>query len=94
MKYAIRTKPQGLEIKVEGLGDKQQEMLESLQACATGKCSCPTNQYAKLEAIEISPSAESVSIELRAKPGETVRQSDIERCLEYTAEQVAKPKSR
>jgi len=94
MKYAIRTKPQGLEIKVEGLGDKQQEVLESLQECATGKCSCPTNQYEKLEAIEISPSAESVSIELRAKPGETVRQSDIERCLEYTAEQVVKPKSR
>lgn len=94
MKYAIRTKPQGLEIKVEGLGDKQQEVLESLQECATGKCSCPTNQYEKLEAIEISSSAESVSIELRAKPGETVRQSDIERCLEYTAEQVVKPKSR
>jgi len=94
MKYAIRTRPQGLEIKIEGLGDKQQEVLESLQECATGKCSCPTNQYEKLEAIEISPSAESVSIELRAKPGETVRQSDIERCLEYTAEQVVKPKSR
>ena len=94
MKYAIKTKPQGLEIKVEGLGDKQREVLESLQECATGKCSCPTNQYEKLEAIEISPGAESVSIELKAKPGETIRQSDIKRCLEYTANQVAKPKSR
>ena len=94
MKYAIKTKPQGLEIKVDGLGDKQQEVLESLQECATGKCSCPTNQYEKLDAIKISPSSDSVSIELKAKAGETVKRSDIERCLEYTAEQVAKPKSR
>jgi len=94
MKFAIKTKPQGLEIKVEGLGEKQQEVLESFQECAAGKCSCPTNQYEKLEAIEVSPSADSVSIELKAKPGETVSQSDIERCLEYTAEQVAKRKFR
>ena len=94
MKYAIKTKPQGLEIRVDGLGDKQQRVLESFQECATGKCSCPTNQYEKLEAIKIAPSSDSVSIELKAKPGETVKQSDIEKCLEYTAEQIAKPKSR
>lgn len=87
MKYAIRQKSQGLEIKVEDLGDSQQQVLESLQACAEGRCSCPTNQYEKLDAIQIRPSPDSVSIELRAKAGETVRQADIEKCLEYTAEQ-------
>ncbi|HET7763922.1 MAG TPA: hypothetical protein VFK92_02400 [Burkholderiales bacterium] len=91
MKYAIKGKPEGLEIKVEQLGDKQQKVLESLQACAEGKCSCPTSQYEKLDAIEISPGSDSVSIDLKAKKGETIKQSDIERCLEYTAEQVAKP---
>jgi hypothetical protein len=93
MKYAIKGKPQGLEIKIEDLGDKQQKVLESLQACAEGKCSCPTSQYEKLDAIQILPSPDSVSIELKAKAGEKVRQSDIEKCLEYTAEQVAKSNS-
>ena len=93
MKYAIQQKAQGLEIKVEDLGDSQQKVLESLQACAEGRCSCPTNQYEKLDAIHIRPSPDSVSIELKAKAGETVRQADIEKCLEYTAEQVAKPKA-
>ncbi len=92
MKYAIKSKPQGLEIKVKGLGDQQQRVLESLQECATGKCKCPTNQYEKLQAIKISPTSDSVSIELKAKAGETVEKSDIEKCLAYTAEQVAKPK--
>lgn len=36
-------------------------------------------------------SSDSVSIELNAKAGETITQADIERCLEYTAEQVGKP---
>jgi len=93
MKFAIKRKPHGLEIKVEDLGDKQQEVLESLQACAEGECSCPTYQYEKLDAIHISPAGDSVSIELKAKPGETIRQSDIEKCLQYTAEQVGKLKS-
>jgi hypothetical protein len=89
MKYAIKAKPAGLEIKVEHLGDKQEKVLESLEACAQGKCSCPTSQYEKLEAIEISPGSDGVSIELKAKKGETIKQSDMERCLEYTADQVA-----
>jgi len=93
MKYAIKHKSQGLEIKVEDLGDNRQQVLESLQACAEGKCSCPTNQYEKLDAIQIRPGSDSVSIELKAKAGETVRQADIEKCLEYTAEQVARPKA-
>jgi len=91
MKYAIKGKPEGLEIKVEQLGDKQQKVFESLQACAEGKCSCPTSQYQKLDAIEISPGSDSVSIDLKAKKGETIKQADIERCLEYTAERLAKP---
>ena len=66
-------------------------MLESLQECAEGQCECPTPQYGKLDSIEILPDADSVSIELKAKKGETIKQSDIERCLEYTARQAAKP---
>lgn len=91
MKYVIKKEPEGLEIEVERLGDKQKKVLESLQACAEGKCSCPTSQYERLDAIEISPSSDGVSIELKAKKGETIKQSDIEKCLEYTAEQLAKP---
>jgi hypothetical protein len=91
MKYTIKGKPESLEIKVEQLGDKQQKVLESLQDCAEGKCDCPTSQYDKLDSIQISPGVDSVSIELKAKTGETIKQSYIQKCLEYTARQVAKP---
>ena len=90
MKYAIKGKPQGLEIKIEQLGDKQNKVLESLQACAEGKCDCPTSQYEKLDSIQILPAGDSVSIELKAKAGETIEQSEIQRCLEYTGRQAAK----
>lgn len=90
MKYTIRGRPEGLEIKVEQLGGKQQKVLESLQDCAEGKCDCPTSQYEKLDSIRISPLGDSVSIELKAKAGETIKPSDIQECLEYTARRTTK----
>ena len=91
MKYAIMGKPKGLEIEIEQLGDKQAKVLESLQACAEGRCACPTSQYEKLDAIKVTPADDRISVELKSKEGETIAQADIERCLEYTSQQVAKP---
>ena len=89
MKYTIKGKAEGLEIEIEQLGGGQQKVLESLQECAQGKCSCPTSQYEKLDAIRVSPAADSVSIELKAKSGETIEESEIQKCLEYTARRAA-----
>ena len=70
MKYTIKGKAEGLDITLEQLGGSQRRVLESLQACAEGKCSCPTSQYGKLDSIRISPGSDTVSIELKARKGD------------------------
>ena len=67
MKYAAKGKLDRLRIEIEQLGDKQPKVLESLQACAEGRCSYPTSQYERIDSIQISSRAGSVSIELKAK---------------------------
>ena len=90
MEYSIKSKPGALKIKIHQLDEAQQEVLDSISACAHGECSCPTSQYEKLEFIQILPEADGLSIELKAKPGETISRAEIEKCLQFTAEQVGK----
>ncbi len=84
MKYLIKPEGSDLKITVEQLGDKQAALMEELKACAEGRCSCPTPQYSKLEAIDIKPGTDKVEIALKAKPGEKIDQADIAKCLEET----------
>ncbi len=88
MKYSIQKKASELKITVEDARDKQSRLIEELKECAEGRCSCPTPQYAKLEAIEIQQAADKVEIALKAKRGEKIDQADIDKCLEHTAKKI------
>ena len=88
MKYSINSDAQGINIKAEVTGAQQQKLLEELQKCASGQCTCPSPQYAKLEDIQISQDASGVSVNLKAKAGEVIDQADIAKCLDHTAKQL------
>ena len=88
MKHTIAPTPQGLHITASVAAGKREALLDELGKCAAGTCSCPSTQYAKLQAIEVSPQAEGVTVELTAKAGETIDAQDIARCLDHTARQV------
>ncbi len=88
MKYSIKAEGSDLRIAVEKVGGKQAQLTEELKECAEGRCSCPTPQYGKLESIEIRPGSDKVEIALKAKPGEKIDQTDIEKCLEHTVKKV------
>ena len=88
MKYSINTDAQGVKIKALVEGEKQQKLLEELQKCASGQCSCPSPQYAKLEDIQISQDAAGVAINLKPKAGELIDEADIAKCLDHTAKQL------
>jgi hypothetical protein len=53
MKYMVEAKAAELNIKVENVGDKQDTLVQSLQECVAGRCSCPTSQYEKLDTIDM-----------------------------------------
>ena len=53
-----------------------------------GDCTCPTSEYEKLDKLEINESKNGISMNLKAKDGMKFDKSNLEKCLEYTKEQV------
>lgn len=86
MEYKIFEEVSKLSIKVEKLAGNQDKVLAALQECAEGRCSCPTNQYEKLDSIDILPGKDSINITLETKAGESIDSAEIDKCLQYTVE--------
>ena len=60
--YKITPAEEGLAIDISGVGDKQEQLLSAFGECASGQCSCPTEQYRKVEAMEVVPTDDTISI--------------------------------
>lgn len=88
MKHTVERTDSGLRITAAVATDRQAALLEEMNKCAAGTCSCPTPQYGKVQAIEVQAQPGMVSVELTARTGEVIDAGDIERCLEHTARQV------
>ncbi len=88
MKSDIEPTSEGLRIRAAVEPDKQEALLRELGKCASGHCSCPTPQFAKLSAIDVQATAPGVTVDLKARPGEQLDVADIQACLEHTAGQV------
>ena len=88
MNYTVGAKGAELIVKVEDVGDHQDELPQSLQECAEGRCSCPTTQHEKVYAIAIEPGTDTVRIALKAKPGEVIDETASDKCMECTTRQA------
>lgn len=85
MKYQIDENTEGLRIQAAVSPEQQKTLLDEFQKCAAGTCSCPSTQYEKLQSIDVIPNATGVTVQLKAKNGEVIDRSDIERCLDHTS---------
>ena len=85
MRQMIKPCPQGLTVVVTDIAGQEDRLLAEFQACRDGRCCCPTDEYTKLEALEIDQAADSIHLRLEAKAGHTFDQGEIERCLKHTA---------
>ncbi|HLY24001.1 MAG TPA: hypothetical protein VKT83_16160 [bacterium] len=90
MKYSVEGDGSNIKITVKAVGTKQADLMNGLNECAEGRCSCPTPQYAKVQTMQVAPSADQVIVTLTAKPGETIDQADISTCLDHTTRKVEK----
>lgn len=88
MKSIIKRTSDGLRIEATVAQEKQSALLEELGKCTAGTCSCPTPQYEKLSGIDVKPTVDGVTVELKVKEGEQVDVADIQQCLDHTAKQV------
>ncbi len=85
MKYKVSESGDGLDIEVDDAKDKKEKLLEAFTECREGRCSCPTEEYKKLDSLTIDKSEGGVRLHLKSKPGKKLDKGEIDRCLEYTA---------
>ena len=84
MKHVIKSDSEGLIIEVYEIEGKEEDLLVEFQACREGRCSCPTDEYQKIDSLEIGNSAGKISLRLRAKSGRVFDESQIAKCLDHT----------
>jgi hypothetical protein len=94
VKYSIESDRADVKIRIEEVGSKQADLMKQLNECAEGRCSCRSEQYAKVESMQIAPGEDHLQITLNAKHGETIDQGDINKCLEHTTEKVQRSDGR
>ena len=83
-KYEVKETAEGLDIRVAELAGQQEALLEAFTECQEGRCTCPTDEYEKVEQMDVGATADEVSVRLTAKPGEHFDRDEIEACLDYT----------
>jgi hypothetical protein len=84
--YKINATGATVAIQITGVGERQDELLQAFGECAEGRCSCPTDEYEKVAAMDVQPGQDRIDINLEAKPGTTLDTSEIEACLDYTVQ--------
>ncbi len=82
--YTINTDDASVAIEITGVAGRQAELLAAFGECQEGRCSCPTNEYEKVAAMEVEPAEDTIAIRLQAKPGTSLDAAEIAACLDYT----------
>ena len=90
MKSKITTNKSGIDINITEVEDKKEELLEAFQECSEGRCSCPTQEYQKVETMNVIDTKGTIQLSITSKANETIDTKEIEKCLEYTKNKVSK----
>lgn len=83
-RYAVSGEASALAIEITELAGHTDELLAAFGECQAGRCSCPTDEYEKVAAMDVRPTDEAITIRLAAKPGTEFDRDKIEACLDYT----------
>ena len=92
MKKDIKADTDGLTIEISEIQGKDKQLIEAFQECQEGRCSCPTNEYSKLESLEIKQTEGKINLRLSSKKNEVFDSAEIGKCLDYTEKKVTSSK--
>lgn len=67
-------------VNLENVSDKD-AVLETIQGCANGNCACSTDEYQKVETMQIIPGPDSIQLNIEVKAGEVIDPNCISECL-------------
>lgn len=89
-KIDITPAPDGVRIQLIGVGADKATLLETFQGCADGSCECSTDEYEKIESMQVQEQDDAITIEVHTKPGETIDPTCIDDCMTYAQEQATR----
>ncbi len=89
MEAKIKSTETGIDIDISQVEDKKEKLLEAFQECSEGRCTCHTEEYKKVAALEIHDGDDAIQLSITAKPDEKIDKAEIEKCLEYTKKRVS-----
>ena len=87
--YEISPNSAGLAIELAGVGAQEEQLLAAFAQCQQGQCSCPSDEYQKVESMDVSSGEGEILIQLRPKEGTSFDISQLTACLDYTVGQPA-----
>lgn len=88
MKYSITPGTNGVIVELTSVGKKSCVLLTAFSRCQQGTCSCPTNEYEKLQSLSFEEKDDGITLNLHAKPEMHLNVKEIKKCLEFTMKQV------
>jgi len=74
-----------LNIRIEGLAGRQQDLLETIRRCRPSAWACPSGECRNIEAMNARAEGEAICLRLTPRPGTQLDASGIEECLRYLA---------
>jgi hypothetical protein len=89
--FRLKSTPEGVSVVITEVAGRQAELLEAFQGCQSGTCTCPTDEYGKVNGMEIGATDDEIALRLRAKPGAKLDAHEIATCLDHTIAQTEKP---
>jgi hypothetical protein len=85
----LRKKEAAVSIEMTEVGGHKDQLIEALGECQAGRCSCPTNEFDNLAAMDIEQASDVIRIRLEPKAGERIDTAEIAACLDCTTAKVA-----
>jgi hypothetical protein len=87
-RYRIREEQSGVSIDLTEVSGRQDELLNAFEDCASGQCSCPTDQFEKLASMDVHRNEDQIALRLESRYGTRFDPSAIAACLDHTVDRI------
>ena len=71
-----------------GIKGKEKQLVEALRECQDVRSTCPTQEYPKLDTLELDQSVGKINLRLRARKGLEFDETEVQCSHEHTEERV------
>ncbi len=92
MEYKIESSKNKLNIFIKSHEVERETLLSNFALCQKGQCSCPTDEYKKLQSLNISSLDDELILNLESKPYQAFDLNEIKKCLDFTSSNLKKDK--